>query len=97
VEAALSPLPPIPFQNPPPAKKIRMRSGKARGRDARYSARGGVQRVATRSERTLQSQVTTRAERAKSVEIFAKVGSSGVQEYNRDSNEFANVPINYVR
>ena len=28
---------------PPPAKKIRMRSGKARGRDARYSARGGIQ------------------------------------------------------
>src|SRR3989338_6015115 len=33
-----------------------MRSGKARGRDARYSARGGVQGVATRSERTVLGQ-----------------------------------------
>ena len=38
-----SPLPPIPFFQIPPPQKIRMeRSGKARGRDARYSARGGV-------------------------------------------------------
>ena len=40
-----SPLPPIPFFKSPPPQKIRMgRGGKARGRDARYSARGGVQR-----------------------------------------------------
>src|SRR3989344_5182883 len=33
---------PFLFRNSP-RKKIRMRSGKARGRDARYSARGGIQ------------------------------------------------------
>ena len=44
-----SPLPPIPFLNSP-RRKIRMEtSGKARGRHERYSARGGIQRVATQS------------------------------------------------
>ena len=51
------------LKNPPP-QKIRMeRSGKARGRDARYSARGGVP---TQSERTFGVKATTHAERAKS-------------------------------
>ncbi|KKW20096.1 MAG: hypothetical protein UY63_C0001G0001, partial [Parcubacteria group bacterium GW2011_GWA2_51_10] len=56
-------------------KKIRMRSGKARGRDARYSARGGVQRVATRSERRMRVKATTHAERAKSGVLF-EMGSN---------------------
>ena len=62
------------FQIPPP-QKIRMeRSGKARGRDARYSARGGVQRVAMRSERTWRVQATTHAERAR-LGVLLEVGS----------------------
>src|SRR3989344_3184156 len=69
-----SPLPPIPFQKSPP-QKIRMEtSGKARGRDARYSARGGIQRVATRSGRTMWYRATTHAERAKSG-VLLEVGS----------------------
>ena len=32
---------PFLFRNPP-RKKLRMESGKARGRNARYSARGGI-------------------------------------------------------
>ena len=59
------------FQIPPP-QKIRMeRSGKARWRDARYSARGGVP---TRSERTFWVKATTHAERAKSG-VLLEVGS----------------------
>ena len=44
VEAAPRLCRPFNFKKSPPRKKIRMeRSGKARGRDARYSARGGIQ------------------------------------------------------
>ena len=63
---------------PPPRKKIRMRSGKARGGDARYSARGGIQkRHAIGAYDAVQSYHALGA--CESVEIFAKVGSSGVQ------------------
>src|SRR3989344_5391541 len=59
--AAPRPFRPFLFSNPPPAKKAEWGSGKARGRDARYSARGGVP---TRSERTFWVKVTTRSARA---------------------------------
>src|SRR6266851_4665551 len=57
-EAAPPPCRPFLFRIPP-AKKSEWRSGKARGRDARYSARGGV---------------PTHAERAKSG-VLLEVGS----------------------
>ena len=47
------------------------RSGKAKGRDARYSARGGVP---TQSGRTFWVKATTHAERAKSG-VLLEVGS----------------------
>ena len=73
-----SPLPPIPFFKSPP-QKIRMeRSGKARGRDARYSARGEIQHHHALGAYDLdQSHHALGA--CESVEVFAKVGSSGVQ------------------
>jgi len=49
-----------------------MRSDKARGRDARYSARSGV---STRSERTVWVKATTHAERAQSG-VLLEVGSN---------------------
>ena len=46
---------------------------------ARASPRARLRRVPAQSERTKKSQATTHAERAKSVRVFAKVGSGGVQ------------------
>jgi len=48
----------------------------AEGGNARYSARGAGFSITTRSERTLRVQTTTHAERAKSVGVLAKIGSS---------------------
>ena len=78
-EARPSPLPPIQFKNASPREKEKAWKG---GNGARVERRvreasGGV-RVTTQSERTKESQATTRVARAKSVEVFAKVGSSGV-------------------
>ncbi|MDO8552083.1 MAG: hypothetical protein Q7S01_00975, partial [bacterium] len=39
-------------------------------------ALGGMIRVTTESERMMKSKATTRAERAKSVGVLAKIGSS---------------------
>ena len=77
-EARPSPVPPIQFKKNPPAKKKKY--GKAeRGEEGRAVLRAGGVRVGTRAERAKNSQATTHAERVKSVEIFAKIGSSGVQ------------------
>ena len=56
---------------------MEMRAG-AEGGNARYSARWAGFRVATRSERTWRVKVTTHAERAQSVSVGAKIGSSSV-------------------
>ena len=82
-----SPLPPIPFFKSPP-RKIRMeRSGKARGRNARYSARGGIQSIGTQSERTWRVQATTHAERAKWVRAECRIRSHSETSAGVRANE----------
>ena len=58
------------------------RSGKARGRDARYSARGAGFSIGTQSERTMQFQATTHAERAQSLAL--EKGSRKGYDYTAD-------------
>jgi hypothetical protein len=66
---------PFLFRNPPPAKNQNGEERQGEGRDARYSARGGIQRVATQSERTWRVKATTYAERAKLGVLF-EMGSN---------------------
>ena len=72
-------LPPHSNSNPPREKNKNGEGAKGEGGRAVLRAWGGMMRVTTQSERTKESQIITRSARAKSVEIFAKVGSSGVQ------------------
>ncbi len=72
VEAAPRLCRPFLFSKPPPPQKIRMeRSGKARGRDARYSARGGV--LGDRSA-LFWVKATTRSARA-NLGVLLEIGS----------------------
>ncbi|OGG54260.1 hypothetical protein A2851_01180 [Candidatus Kaiserbacteria bacterium RIFCSPHIGHO2_01_FULL_53_29] len=64
-----SPLPPIPFFKFPPRKKSEWRGAARREGGTRGTPRVAGFRVATRSERTMQFQATTHAERAKSVPL----------------------------
>jgi len=59
--------------SPPQKNKNEERQGERA--DARYSARGGVQRATTRSERTVWVKATTRSARAKSGVLF-EMGSN---------------------
>ena len=61
--------------NSPPAKKSEWENGKTRRRTRGTPRVGGIQRVATRSGRTMRYRATTHAERAKSGLLF-KICSS---------------------
>ena len=65
-----------------------MRSGKARGRDARYSARGAGFRESPRDRSVLFGfKATTRAERATSVRMLGKMSSSIVVDTHQSRDK----------
>src|SRR3989344_71639 len=66
---------PFNFKKIPPANKSEWRGGKARGRDARYSARGAGFSIGTQSGRTWWVQATTQSERAKWVRASCRIRS----------------------
>src|SRR3989344_8810281 len=79
-----SPLPPIPFFKFPPRKKSEWRGAARLEGGTRGTPRVAGFRVATRSERTMQFQATTHAERAKSVPL--EKGSRKGYDYTADRN-----------
>ena len=77
-----SPLPPIPFFKFPPRKKSEWRGAARREGGTRGTPRVAGFSIGTQSERTMQFQATTHAERAQSVPL--EKGSRKGYDYAAD-------------